>query len=135
LLEDLESLEGTLERIRFYNEENGYLVGRLRCVGGDAITIVGNFPPMQEGESLRIIGRWQVHHRYGRQVAVERWQRVLPVTVKGLKRYLASGLIKGIGPVTAGAIVDQFGLEALQVMEEEPERLQEVPGIGPKKGP
>jgi len=134
LLEDLESLEGTLERIRFYNEENGYLVGRLRCVGGDAITIVGNFPPMQEGESLRIIGRWQVHHRYGRQVAVERWQRVLPVTVKGLKRYLASGLIKGIGPVTAGAIVDQFGLEALQVMEEEPERLQEVPGIGPKKG-
>lgn len=134
MLEDLESLEGTLERIRFYNEENGYLVGRLRCVGGDAITIVGNFPPMQEGESLRIIGRWQVHHRYGRQVAVERWQRVLPVTVKGLKRYLASGLIKGIGPVTAGAIVDQFGLEALQVMEEEPERLQEVPGIGPKKG-
>ncbi len=134
MLEGLESLEGTLERIRFYNEENGYLVGRLRCVGGDAITIVGNFPPMQEGESLRIIGRWQVHHRYGRQVAVERWQRVLPVTVKGLKRYLASGLIKGIGPVTAGAIVDQFGLEALQVMEEEPERLQEVPGIGPKRG-
>ena len=134
MLEDLENIEGTLEKIRFYNEENGYLVGRLRCVSGDAITIVGNFPPLQEGESLRIIGKWQVHHRYGRQVAVERWQRVLPVTEKGLERYLASGLIRGIGPVTAGAIVEQFGLEALRVMAEEPERLREVPGIGPKKG-
>lgn len=134
LLEGLEKLEGTLERIRFYNEDNGYLVGRLRCVSGDAITIVGNFPPMQEGESLRITGKWQVHHRYGRQVAVERWERMLPVTEKGLKRYLSSGLIKGIGPVTAAAIVTHFGLDTLEVMEREPERLQEVPGIGPKKG-
>jgi exodeoxyribonuclease V alpha subunit len=133
LLEDLEKLEGTLEKIRYYNEESAYLVGRLRCVSGDAVTIVGNFPPMQEGESLRITGRWQVHHRYGRQVAVERWERMLPLTEEGLKRYLSSGLIKGIGPVTAAAIVKQFGLAALEVMEQEPEQLQEVPGIGPKK--
>ncbi len=108
-------------------------MGRLRCTSGDAITIVGSFPPMQEGESLCITGKWQVHHRYGRQVAVVRWERVLPVTEEGLKRYLSSGLIKGVGPVTAAAMVRQFGLASLEVLEHEPERLQEVPGIGPKK--
>ena len=108
-------------------------MGRLRCISGDVVTIVGSFPPMQEGESLLVSGKWQVHHRYGRQVAVERWERLLPVTEEGLKRYLSSGLIKGIGPVTAEAIVKQFGLAALEIMEKEPERLQEVPGIGPKK--
>ena len=108
-------------------------MGRLRCTSGDAITIVGSFPPMQEGESLCITGKWQGHHRYGRQVAVVRWERVLPVTEEGLKRYLSSGLIKGVGPVTAAAMVRQFGLASLEVLEHEPERLQEVPGIGPKK--
>ncbi len=126
-------MEGTLERIRYYNEESAYLVGRLRCISGDAVTIVGSFPPMQEGESLRITGRWQVHHRYGRQVSVERWERMLPVTAEGLQRYLSSGLIKGVGPVTAAAMVERFGLTALEVLEHEPERLQEVPGIGPKR--
>ncbi|NMD43020.1 MAG: ATP-dependent RecD-like DNA helicase [Firmicutes bacterium] len=129
----MDKFEGTLERIRYYNEESAYLVGRLRCTSGDAITIVGSFPPMQEGESLCITGKWQVHHRYGRQVAVERWERVLPVTEEGLKRYLSSGLIKGVGPVTAAAMVRQFGLASLEVLEQEPERLQEVSGIGPKK--
>ncbi len=109
------------------------MVGRLRSSKGDVITIVGNFPPMQEGESLVVSGKWKVHHRYGRQVAVEHWERVLPVTEEGLKRYLSSGLIKGIGPVIAAAIVKHFGLTALKVMEEEPGRLQEVPGVGPKK--
>lgn len=108
-------------------------MGRLRCSSGDVITIVGSFPPVQEGDSLLVEGKWQLHRRYGRQVAVEHWERVLPVTEAGLKRYLSSGLIKGIGPVTAQAIVKQFGLVALEVMEKEPERLQEVPGIGPKK--
>ncbi len=129
----LERLEGTLERIRYYNDESSYLVGRLRCINGDVVTIVGSFPPMQEGESLLVTGKWQVHHRYGRQVAVEHWERLLPVTEEGLKRYLSSGLIKGIGPVTAAAIVKAFGMTALETMEKEPERLQEVPGIGPKK--
>lgn len=132
-LKDLERLEGTLEKIRYYSEESSYLVGRLRCNSGDTVTIVGSFPPMQEGEGLVVSGKWQVHHRYGRQVAVEHWERLLPVTREGLKRYLASGLIKGIGPVTAAAIVEQFGLPALEIMEKEPERLQEVPGIGPKR--
>jgi exodeoxyribonuclease V alpha subunit len=97
------------------------------------VTIVGSFPPLQEGESLLVAGRWQHHQRYGRQVAVEHWERILPATEEGLKRYLSSGLIRGIGPVTAEAIVKAFGMKALEIMEREPERLQEIPGIGPKK--
>ncbi|HOA34721.1 MAG: ATP-dependent RecD-like DNA helicase [Dethiobacteria bacterium] len=122
-----------MEKIRYYNEESSYLVGRLRCSSGEAVTIVGSFPPLQEGESLLVTGKWQLHHRYGRQVAVERWERLLPATEVGLKRYLSSGLIKGIGPVTADAIVKAFGMKALEIMEKEPERLQEIPGIGPKR--
>ena len=94
---------------------------------------MGSFPPLQEGESLLVAGRWQHHQRYGRQVAVEHWERILPATEEGLKRYLSSGLIRGIGPVTAEAIVKAFGMKALEIMEREPERLQEIPGIGPKK--
>ncbi len=105
----------------------------MRCRDGKAITIVGSFPPIQEGESLLIKGQWQVHPRYGRQLAVDQWERLLPVTEEGLKRYLSSGLIKGIGPVTAGKIVDHFGMDTLDIMEYEPDRLQEVDGIGARK--
>jgi len=129
----LERIEGTLEKIRFYSEESSYLVGVLRCRDNNTITIVGNFPPMQEGETLAIKGQWQVHPRYGRQLAVEDWERLLPATEEGLKRYLSSGLIKGIGPVTADKIVDHFGLDTLEIMEHDPDRLQEVEGIGFRK--
>ncbi len=129
----LERIEGTLEKIRFYSEESSYLVGILRCRDSETVTIVGNFPPMQEGENLLIKGQWQVHPRYGRQLAVDQWERLLPATEEGLKRYLASGLIKGIGPVTADKIVNHFGLNTLEIMEYEPDRLQEVEGIGVRK--
>ncbi|MFO8192183.1 MAG: ATP-dependent RecD-like DNA helicase [Bacillota bacterium] len=129
----LERLEGVLEKIRFYSEESAYLVGSLRCQDGKTVTIVGNFPPMQEGENLLIKGSWQVHNRYGKQLEVENWERILPATEEGLKRYLSSGLIKGIGPVTAARIIDHFGLNTLEVMEKEPHRLQEVEGIGAVK--
>ncbi len=130
----LEKWEGTLEKIHFYNEETGYLVGRLRCRDQQqAIVIVGELPAVQEGEELQVSGRWRVHTRYGRQFGVERWERFLPTTANGLQRYLASGLIKGIGPVTAANIVETLGLQALEIMEQKPERLLEVEGIGPKK--
>jgi exodeoxyribonuclease V alpha subunit len=129
----LEKFEGTLEKIRFYNEDNGYLVGSMRCGDGQPITIVGNFPPLQEGENLVVSGSWQVHNRYGKQLAVEQWERLMPATEAGLKRYLASGLIKGIGPVTAERIVSQFGLNTLEILEKEPHRLQEIEGIGTVK--
>jgi exodeoxyribonuclease V alpha subunit len=129
----LERFEGTLEKIIYHNEESAYMVGLLRCQNGERITIVGRFPPLQVGENLIVRGQWQTHERYGLQVAVEEWERVIPATAEGLKRYLASGLIKGIGPVTAARIVKCLGLKALEIMEQEPERLQEVEGIGPKK--
>ncbi len=127
---DLESFEGTLEKIRFYSEDSSYLVGSFRCTDSKAITIVGSFPPMQEGESLLLKGQWQVHNRYGKQLAVEQWERLLPVTEEGMKRYLSSGLIKGIGPVTAERIVRAFGLKALEILENDPQRIQEIEGIG-----
>jgi exodeoxyribonuclease V alpha subunit len=105
----------------------------LRCGDGKAVTIVGSFPPLQLGESLLVKGEWQVHDRFGRQLAVDQWERLVPATEEGLKGYLGSGLIKGIGPVTAARIVDSFGLETLEIMEKEPGRLQEVEGIGAVK--
>ena len=88
---------------------------------------------MQEGESLLVSGEWQTHNRYGKQLAVDSWERLLPATKEGLIRYLSSGLIKGIGPVTAARIVDHFGLDTLEIMENEPQRLQEIEGIGARK--
>ncbi len=129
----LEQLEGTLEKIRFYSEESSYMVGVLRERDGSLVTIVGNFPPMKEGEELQISGEWHVHSRYGKQILVNQWERLLPKTTAGLKGYLASGLIKGIGPATADKIVDHFGLDTLEIMENEPHRLQEVESIGAKK--
>ncbi|MDZ4133830.1 MAG: helix-hairpin-helix domain-containing protein, partial [Dethiobacteria bacterium] len=105
----------------------------MRCGDGKAVTIVGSFPPLQLGESLLVKGEWQVHDRFGKQLAVDQWERLVPATVEGLKGYLGCGLIKGIGPVTAARIVDSFGLETLEVMEKEPDRLQEVEGIGAVK--
>ncbi|MDW7739177.1 MAG: ATP-dependent RecD-like DNA helicase [Bacillota bacterium] len=130
---NLEKLEGTLEKIRFYSEDSSYLIGSLRCDDGNTVTIVGNFPPMQEGESLAVCGQWQIHSRYGKQLSVDKWERLLPATEEGLKRYLSSGLIKGIGPVTADKIVKSFGLSTLDVLENEPYRLQEIEGIGAVK--
>ncbi len=129
----LESFEGTLEKIKFYSEDSAYLIGTLRCKDGKCVTIVGNFPPMQEGETLSLQGEWQIHNRYGKQVKVEEWERIMPATEEGIIGYLSSGLIKGIGPVTAARMVKKFGLDTLEVLEKEPYRLQEVNGIGDKK--
>ena len=125
-------LEGVVERITFYNEENGYTVARFKTET-EQLTIVGVLPRISAGESLRLRGEWTVHPTYGRQFKVETFEVIPPVTLEGLERYLGSGLIRGIGPVTAKKIVAAFGLETLKVIEETPERLQEVEGIGPQK--
>jgi len=125
------SLEGVVERITYSNDENGYTIARLRPEDGkDLVTIVGNLPSLSVGETLRLEGRWITHPRFGRQFQVERYQVVLPASVEGIRRYLGSGLIKGIGPVTAARIVDHFGHETLEVIDREPKRLREVPGLG-----
>lgn len=127
-------LEGVLERITYANEENGYTVARVDAGrGGDLVTVVGSLLGAQVGESLRMTGRWGSHPQYGRQFTVENYTTVLPATVQGIRRYLGSGLVKGIGPKTAERIVDHFGLDTLDVIETGPQRLIEVPGLGPKR--
>ncbi len=127
-------LDAVLERITYANEETGYTVARVDAGrSGDLITVVGALLGAQPGESLRMRGRWGSHPQYGRQFHVEDYTTVLPATVQGIRRYLGSGLIKGIGPRLAERIVEHFGLDALDVIEQHPERLIEVPKLGPKR--
>lgn len=129
----METLEGILERITFYSEESSYMVGRLGRSGKENVTIVGSFPPLHAGESLLLRGEWTVHPRYGRQFQVKEWEMVTPSSRKGLERFLASGLIKGVGNHVAGLLIKHFDMDVLDVITNEPSRLTEVPGIGTKK--
>lgn len=128
-------VEGVLERITYANEESGYTIARVDTGrgAGDLLTVVGSLLGAQPGESLRMEGRWGSHPQYGRQFTVENYTTLLPATIQGIRRYLGSGLIKGIGPKIADRIVEHFGLDTLDVIEEQPKRLIEVPGLGPKR--
>ncbi|KOU32567.1 helicase [Streptomyces sp. WM6373] len=128
-------VEGVLERITYANEDSGYTVARVDTGrgSGDLLTVVGSLLGAQPGESLRMEGRWGSHPQYGRQFSVENYRTVLPATIQGIRRYLGSGLIKGIGPKIADRIVEHFGTDTLDVIEAEPKRLIEVPGLGPKR--
>ncbi|MFJ4867177.1 ATP-dependent RecD-like DNA helicase [Streptomyces sp. NPDC088757] len=128
-------VEGVLERITYANEETGYTVARVDTGrgAGDLLTVVGALLGAQPGESLRMEGRWGSHPQYGKQFTVENYTTVLPATIQGIRRYLGSGLVKGIGPVFADRITRHFGLDTLDVLEEAPGRLIEVPGLGPKR--
>ncbi|HIQ05154.1 MAG TPA: ATP-dependent RecD-like DNA helicase, partial [Anaerolineae bacterium] len=122
------------ERITYHNEENGYSVAKLVPEGKNyEVPIVGNMLGINVGEHVELRGEWTVHPQYGRQFRVESFRTVLPATVAGIEKYLGSGLIKGIGPVTARRIVRHFGLQTLEVIENEPDRLREVLGVGPKR--
>ncbi|MFI0224984.1 SF1B family DNA helicase RecD2 [Streptomyces lydicus] len=128
-------VEGVLERITYANEESGYTVARVDTGrgAGDLLTVVGALLGAQPGESLRMEGRWGSHPQYGKQFHCDNYTTVLPATIQGIRRYLGSGLIKGIGPRIADRIVEHFGTDTLDVIEREPARLVEVPGLGPKR--
>ncbi|MEU5191239.1 ATP-dependent RecD-like DNA helicase [Streptomyces klenkii] len=128
-------VEGVLERITYAHEESGYTVARVDTGrgSGDLLTVVGSLLGAQPGESLRLEGRWGSHPQYGRQFTVENYTTVLPATIQGIRRYLGSGLIKGIGPRIADRITEHFGTDTLDVIESDPGRLIEVPGLGPKR--
>lgn len=128
------TLEGVLERITYHSEQDGYTVARIQPRDRDhLVTIVGKLLGVQVGESLELEGRWVDHAEHGRQFVVDRYRTVLPATIEGIRRYLGSGLIKGVGPVTAKRIAETFGSYTLHVIEHEPLRLREVPGLGPKR--
>jgi exodeoxyribonuclease V alpha subunit len=127
----MDNLQGQVERITYNNEENGYSVIKVKVRGRrDLVTVVGNFVSVTPGEELRMEGTWSYHSQYGEQFKVERYETLTPATVEGIRRYLGSGLIKGIGPVMAGRIVKRFGEHTLTVIDEQPERLREIEGIG-----
>ena len=137
----MDNLSGSVERITFYNPENGYTVLRLRPevsrgqrlpgVSFDGLaTVVGNLPELSPGEHLRLQGSWDTHPKHGKQFKVEVCEQVLPGSVAGIESYLGSGLIKGIGPRLAERIVASFREKTFEIIEGQPERLLEVPGIG-----
>ncbi len=132
--ERLTQIQGQIERITFFNEENGFTVAKLKVSGQrDLVTIVGNLPEMNPGEILRLWGEWGSHPKFGEQFKIHRHESVMPATAAGIEKYLGSGLIKGIGPVMARRLVRKFGEGTLEIIDQDPQRLQEVEGFGPKR--
>jgi exodeoxyribonuclease V alpha subunit len=130
----MEYLNGVVERITYYNEDSGYTVIKLKSRGYyDLVTAVGNMAAVHVGAIVSLKGMWKVDSKYGKQFIVDSYEEKLPASVAGIEKYLGSGLIKGIGPVNAKRIVKIFGRDTIDIIEGEPDKLMEVPGIGPKR--
>ena len=130
----METLHGILERIVYESSDTGYTVGRFSAHDhAELLTIVGNLAAVNPGESLLLQGEWVDNPRYGRQFQIEKYETILPANVVGLRKYLGSGLIKGIGPKMAALIVRKFGMDTMDIIEQEPDKLASVPGIGRKR--
>ena len=131
IIQGMDQLRCVVERITYQNSNNGFTV--LKCAAKgftDLVTVVGNMPDTNVGSVLMLQELWKVDAKYGRQFSVHTFEEVLPATVLGIEKYLGSGLVKGIGPNFAKRIVNAFGVDTLNVIEEDPEKLLSVPGIG-----
>ena len=127
----MDHLRCVVERITYRNEKNGYSVIKCKARGfQDLVAVVGLMPDVHVGSVLTLEGNWKVDAKYGRQFSAEKVEETLPATVYGIEKYLGSGLVKGIGLKFAGRIVQRFGKDTLDVIEETPDKLIEVPGIG-----
>jgi exodeoxyribonuclease V alpha subunit len=127
-------IKAQIERITYHNEENGYTIAKARAGGRhDLVTIVGNLFSVTPGEVLKLQGQWQIHPKFGEQFQVASYESVVPATVRGIEKYLGSGLIKGIGPVMAKRLVSKFGIETLHIIETNIHELYSVEGIGEKR--
>jgi exodeoxyribonuclease V alpha subunit len=132
--EDHQTITGSVDRVTYHNEQNGYSVLRFYAQGQvEPITVVGNFSAVSPGESLRLTGWWTTHPQYGDQFKVVDYAVTRPATIAGIQKYLGSGLIKGVGPVTAKRIVEHFGEQTLEVIEGDIGRLTEVRGVSRKR--
>lgn len=131
--EGLLSIEGSVEKIIYQNEENGYTVCEIFTPSDEIFTLVGNMPYLSEGETVSALGSWVNHATFGKQFKVEFYEKQLPATETAILKYLASGAIRGIGKMTARRIVSQFGADSFEVIEHNPQWLAEIPGISPKK--
>lgn len=128
----MEQIEGVVEDVVFRNDQNGWTVLSVKA-GRETVPCVGVLPPLHAGERLKLTGEWAEHRDYGRQLKVTSFESVRPTTARGIERYLASGAIRGVGASTAKLIVQHFGDDALTVLADEPDRLTEIVGIGPKR--
>ncbi len=129
-----DKLAGVLERIKYSNDEDGFLIAELRPENSkETVTIVGKFPGVQCGESLQIEGNWSRHPAHGLQFKADNFESKLPASVYGIRKYLGSGLVKGVSKGLADRIVERFGDSTLKVISEESARLQEVDGIGKQR--
>ncbi len=131
--QELEILQGAISAVVYQNYDNGYAVLRLNVGGNQNVTVVGTIPLPAVGERLMVTGKWSTHSSYGRQFEAEFLERLLPQTSLEILNYLSSRVVKGIGPRSAARIVDLFGDRTLEIMEREPLRLAEVPGISEKR--
>lgn len=127
-----EELRGTIEKVIFQSAESGFIVFILKH-GSNNTTVKGFMPAIQEGQEVKLHGEWGFHPKFGKQFNAQKCIAQLPTSITGLKKFLASGLIKGIGPSYADKLVNAFGASVLEVIEQHPERLEHVPGIGPKR--
>ena len=129
----LTQLSGQIEKITYTNEENGFTIALVKVEAQkDPVTVIGNLMAPTPGEILEMQGHWANHPKFGKQFKVVQFKTKVPATINGIQKYLGSGLIKGLGPVMAGRIVDQFGQKTLDIIENEIERLAEVRGIAEK---
>ena len=128
----MEELSGIVESIVFKSDDTGYTVIKFR-ENNNVHTAVGAVPQVKEGQNLKLSGEWIVHKQFGRQFKIESLEEILPTSIEGIKKYLSSGIIHGIGPVTAKKIVEKFGEKTLEILDNEIDRLKEVEGIGKKK--
>ena len=116
---------GSVEHVTYHNDKNQYTVLDLATEAG-VVTVVGMFPFVSEGEELRVYGTWQSHPSFGDQFKAETFDRARPATTAAMLKYLSSGAVKGVGPATARRIIDTFGDKALEVMENDPQRLAQI---------
>ncbi len=128
----MEILDGLVEVVIFKSEDTGYVVAKITA-NKEVNTIVGTMPLIKEGQQIEVKGEWIKHKQFGRQFNVEEYKEVLPTSTKEIEKYLSTGIIHGIGPVTAKKIVKAFGEETLNILDNNIERLKEVEGIGKKK--
>lgn len=130
----MERLRCVVERITFHSEETGFSILKVRVKGySELVTAVCTIAETHVGSVLSLEGSWRLNPRYGRQFVAEKYEEVLPATALGIERYLGSGLIRGIGPKFARRIVNAFGKDALEIIENDPDRLSEIPGIGSRR--
>jgi exodeoxyribonuclease V alpha subunit len=128
------TLEGEVERITYSNPETHYTIAKLKTSKThNMVTIVGSMPAVKPGQFLKIEGTWETHPKYGQQFKIKSYEETLPATISGIKKYLASGIVKGIGPSTAHRMVSRFGAKTFEIIEKNPERLMEVDGVGQAK--